>query len=164
MFTRAFTLSLLLLLSAGLALNSTTRYSCYDDSTLLKNVSYSDGSWDAEYLPCEFGCYDGACADKTLSVKGNLSWLFFAASVFFLAIFVVLKNDVFGIFSFVLAIGTVSLALFVFASPAAPDTVLSLGMGMARALFWVGVAFMLLVVARAVFNLVLNSFGGGRRL
>ena len=57
---------LLMLISVNIfAVNSTTTYSCNDTTTLLKNTTYSDGTYSYVYQACENGCLNGFCVSTT---------------------------------------------------------------------------------------------------
>jgi len=62
-----------LTLGTAPAVTQNTTFTCYDNFTLLKNTTYSDGESDLEYIPCSYGCRQGACVNPVgVSARGSL--------------------------------------------------------------------------------------------
>lgn len=78
-------LTLIMLFSINaFAVNSNVTYSCTNSTTLLENTTYSDGSYQYGYLPCQDGCENGYCINSSPVLKlGLLGVISLIATAFF---------------------------------------------------------------------------------
>lgn len=134
--------------------NTTTSFSCLNETTLLVNTSSTDGTWAAQKVPCEFGCYEGACVERAPDHARFFGFLLLGVAFFFGMMFWFLKNDTLGLAFFILSLGSVMLSAWISAVPLNKASVVSASMSVANMLFWVIVFVLFLVLLRALFNLL----------
>lgn len=66
------------------SLNSSITYSCNNSTTLLKNTTYADGTYQYEYSHCQDGCENGYCVNSLPILNlGLLGVISLIASAFF---------------------------------------------------------------------------------